>query len=240
MAESTIKSGKQGLEASLLQENIASLLSVLGISQKEFALKIGLTPSALTEIRKGRTKSLSQDALARLISEFRVNLEWFLTGSGEMFLTPASEKIQGSGRSSETLLPVDAIPMISLRLYGKIPASPPSVVDEDYEYVKYPKIPGLVHDRCYLVRVSGSSMKGAGILDGDVVLVDTQREVTTGDFVIAFVEGEGTLKKIEKRGDRIFLVPQGEIRVQQFLKEMDITELDYHIDGVVVRVQRDI
>ena len=48
----------------------------------------------------------------------------------------------------------------------------------------------------FYVRISGDSMTGAGILDGDLAIVDRQIEPSNGNFVIAFVDGEFTIKQL--------------------------------------------
>src|SRR5829696_10196945 len=49
---------------------------------------------------------------------------------------------------------------------------------------------------CYLMRVSGSSMSGAGILDGDLVVVDRSVEAVPGHVVVAVIHGEMTIKRL--------------------------------------------
>jgi len=50
-------------------------------------------------------------------------------------------------------------------------------------------------------------MSGAGILPGDMVIVDKGQTPKSGDIVIAQVDGEWTMKYLRKRGDSITLVP---------------------------------
>lgn len=59
----------------------------------------------------------------------------------------------------------------------------------------------------FLLKVSGDSMSGAGILQGDMVIVDKGQTPKSGDIVIAQVDGEWTMKFLRKRGDNITLVP---------------------------------
>jgi repressor LexA len=67
----------------------------------------------------------------------------------------------------------------------------------------------LVQNReaTFLLKVSGDSMSGAGILPGDMVLVDKGRVPKSGDIVIAEVDGEWTMKYLRKRGDSVTLIP---------------------------------
>ena len=57
----------------------------------------------------------------------------------------------------------------------------------------------------YLVKVTGDSMIDAGIMQGDLVIVERGRQVRHGDIVIAQVDGEWTLKYYEKRGAKVLL-----------------------------------
>jgi len=62
-------------------------------------------------------------------------------------------------------------------------------------------------DACFLLKVSGDSMTGAGILPGDLVIVDRGQTGKSGDIVIAEVDGEWTMKYLKKSGDAVYLVP---------------------------------
>jgi len=59
----------------------------------------------------------------------------------------------------------------------------------------------------FLLKVSGDSMIEAGILPGDLVLVDKGQIPKTGDIVIAEVDGEWTMKYLKKRGESVTLIP---------------------------------
>jgi len=67
----------------------------------------------------------------------------------------------------------------------------------------------LIHNReaTFLLKVSGDSMSNAGILPGDMVLVDKGEVPKSGDIVIAEVDGEWTMKYLRKRGESVVLLP---------------------------------
>lgn len=48
----------------------------------------------------------------------------------------------------------------------------------------------------FLARVSGTSLTDAGICDGDLIVIDKSLEVKNGDFVVAYIDGEFTLKEV--------------------------------------------
>lgn len=64
-------------------------------------------------------------------------------------------------------------------------------------------------DTSFYAHVVGDSMRDAGILDGDVVVVDRSLEPKDGDFIIAFIDNEYTLKefKMDSSGDGAWLIP---------------------------------
>jgi DNA polymerase V len=57
----------------------------------------------------------------------------------------------------------------------------------------------------FFVRVTGESMKDAGILSGDVLVIDRSKTPVDRQIVIAMVDGGFTVKRFRKRGDKIFL-----------------------------------
>jgi DNA polymerase V len=86
----------------------------------------------------------------------------------------------------------------------------------------------------YLVKASGDSMKGVGIHDGDVLVVDKSIEATDGKIVIAIVYGEFTVKTLRMHCGKAFLVPaNADYPVIQVSPEMDCA-----IWGVVTSVIR--
>lgn len=60
----------------------------------------------------------------------------------------------------------------------------------------------------YYVRVRGESMTGAGIDDGDILVVDRSLPARNGDIVIASIEGAFTVKRLEKQGNQVRLLPE--------------------------------
>ena len=60
----------------------------------------------------------------------------------------------------------------------------------------------------YFIRVQGDSMTGAGIQDGDILIVDRSVEPVSGSIVIAVLNGELTVKRLRRRAGRVFLDPE--------------------------------
>ncbi len=60
----------------------------------------------------------------------------------------------------------------------------------------------------FFVKVDGDSMKDVGIFSGDMLVVDRAVEPMDGKIVIAVVDGELTVKRLKKKGKRLFLVAE--------------------------------
>ncbi|EMJ94787.1 helix-turn-helix domain-containing protein [Leptospira alstonii] len=73
-----------------ISERLYALIAALGITQKEFAEKLGVSPAFINDVLK-RGKSFSQETIVKLAFKFHVNINWFLTGTGSMFLPPPDE-----------------------------------------------------------------------------------------------------------------------------------------------------
>jgi len=94
-----------------------------------------------------------------------------------------------------------------VKILGTIEAGFPSPAEE--ELVDTLSLDDfLIQNReaTFLLKVSGDSMSGAGILPGDMVIVDKGQTAKNGDIVIAQVDGEWTMKYIRKRGDSLTLL----------------------------------
>jgi SOS regulatory protein LexA len=95
-----------------------------------------------------------------------------------------------------------------VRILGTVEAGFPSPAEE--ELVDTLSLDELLiqnREATFLLKVSGDSMTGAGIMPGDMVIVDKGQNAKSGDIVIAQVDGEWTMKYLRKRGDTVTLVP---------------------------------
>jgi len=95
-----------------------------------------------------------------------------------------------------------------LPLVGRVPAGAPILAEENIEET-YDVDPRLFSPRPdYLLRVIGESMRDAGILDGDLLVVHRTPEAQDGRIVVARLDGEVTVKRLRRRGEAIHLLPE--------------------------------
>jgi repressor LexA len=97
-----------------------------------------------------------------------------------------------------------------LPLVGQVAAGTPILAEENIEdYVQVPTIAGG-EDGEYVLRVRGESMKNAGILGGDFVVVRPQETASDGEIIVALVGEEATVKRFFRESDHIRLQPENE------------------------------
>jgi len=101
---------------------------------------------------------------------------------------------------------------VDVPLVGRVSAGTPVLADQNIEeYLTVPTGFAGAEDH-FALRVSGDSMVGAGILDGDLVIVRRQQAADEGDIVAVLVPGqaedEATVKRLHKKDGRVILVPE--------------------------------
>ena len=101
----------------------------------------------------------------------------------------------------------EAANAVQVPLMGRIAAGTPIEAIQDVaNNVAVPEDMLRPGGRHYALEVKGDSMTGAGINDGDIVVINEQNDAETGDIVVALINGqEATLKRLRKRGSAIAL-----------------------------------
>ncbi len=95
-----------------------------------------------------------------------------------------------------------------VRILGTVEAGFPSPAEEELaDTLSLDDMLIQNHEATFLLKVSGESMSGAGILPGDMVIVDKGQNPKSGDIVIAEVDGEWTMKYLKKSGNSVTLLP---------------------------------
>jgi repressor LexA len=112
---------------------------------------------------------------------------------------------------------------VELPLLGRVAAGRPIEAIETPGTMAVPE--ELVRrDNSYVLRVTGDSMVGDGILDGDYIVVEERPAPDNGDTVVAVVNGEATVKRFfRERNGRIRLQPANERMEPIIVREKDFT-----------------
>ena len=124
---------------------------------------------------------------------------------------------------------------LGLPLIGRVAAGKPILAEENIE-THYRVDPQIFSPRAhYLLKVRGMSMKGAGILDGDLVAVHRTPEVRNRQIIVARLENEVTVKRYKQDGSVVWLMPENDDFEPM---RVDLKEESLIIEGIVVGVVR--
>ena len=119
-----------------------------------------------------------------------------------------------------------------LPLFGYIAAGRPIDVDVSDELITVPEHL-TTRGENYVLKVRGDSMVDDGILDGDLVIVSRRERADNGEMVVANVNGEVTLKRLYREGERVRLQPANSMMHPIYAAARDVS-----VQGVVVGLMR--
>jgi repressor LexA len=99
---------------------------------------------------------------------------------------------------------------LEIPLLGRVAAGAPILAEENIEDTIVVDGAFVRPGKHFALRVRGDSMKNAGILDGDVVIVRHEAPVRSGEIGVVLVGDEATVKRIFPRRDKVVLLPENE------------------------------
>jgi repressor LexA len=151
-----------------------------------------------------------------------------LTRKGYIELIPGTSRgIRVTGRM--------AGPTVDLPLVGRVAAGSPILAQEHVESRISMDETLFQPPPDYLLRVSGMSMRDAGILDGDLLAIHRTSRAENGQIVVARLEDEVTVKRFQQHGALVRLLPEN----PEFTPiEIDTTRETLAIEGIAVGVIR--
>ncbi len=122
---------------------------------------------------------------------------------------------------------------VSIPLIGTVTAGQPIFAYENYEdYYTFP-VGEFKGEELFMLRVSGTSMIDAGIMDGDKIIVRRQQTAENGDIIVALVDEAATVKRFFRKDGQIVLHPENEA-----LSDMIFEDGEVSILGKVVGLMR--
>lgn len=117
------------------------------------------------------------------------------------------EKGAGKGRAITLTAPV--VPEDKVPIVGNVAAGSPILAQECIEdYLTFDT--GGRNGEFFALRVRGESMLNAGILPGDLVVVQQQNTARNGEIVVAMIEDEATVKTYSRQNGHVWLLPEND------------------------------
>jgi repressor LexA len=105
-------------------------------------------------------------------------------------------------------LPLQSLAQLTLPLVGRVAAGAPILAQEHVDQSYLVEASMFARRPDYLLKVRGMSMRDAGILDGDLLAVQSTREARNGQIVVARLGDEVTVKRYRRGRDSIELLPE--------------------------------
>ncbi|MGE5308083.1 MAG: transcriptional repressor LexA [Deltaproteobacteria bacterium] len=164
-----------------------------------------------------------RDRLAPTIREIGVRFGFSSTGTVRDHLEALARKgYLTLGRQKARGIELDQR-LFGLPIVGRVAAGEPKLAEQDIEgYLEPYEWAGdraqagtgpsdwAGYERLFCLRVKGDSMKDAGIIEGDLVVVRRQPEAEPGEVVVALFEDEATVKTLRRIGGKFYLCPANE------------------------------
>ncbi|MBE2897257.1 repressor LexA [Pasteurellaceae bacterium HPA106] len=149
------------------------------------------------------------------------------------------EILSGTSRGIRLLLEEDNNTTIpedeGLPLIGRVAAGEPILAQEHIESTYHIDPTMFTPQAHFLLKVYGMSMKDVGIMDGDMLAVHRTKDVRNGQIVVARIDDEVTVKRLEKKGSTVYLHPENE-ELSPIV--VDLREQSLDIEGIAVGIIR--
>jgi repressor LexA len=124
--------------------------------------------------------------------------------------------------------------VLEIPLVGRVAAGSPILAVENVEGMLAVDEMLARNEDCFALRVNGDSMKNAGIIDGDVVIINPQPDAKSGDIVVALLDDEATVKTYVASKGKVILKPENPDYEDILLSGRD----DVRVLGKVVGLMR--
>ena len=188
-----------------------------GLSQKQFAMQIGVAQSTVGMWENGKNKP-EYDTLLRIADFFGVGID-YLSGKN---IFPRSQSGDGG---------------VKIPILGEVAAGLPIEAIEDVE--DYEEIPRKMaaQGEFFGLQIRGNSMEPR-IWEGDIVIVRKQSDISSGDVAVVLIrENEVTCKKILKHTNGVSLISYNAAYPPRFFTTEEIQFLPVQILGKVVELR---
>jgi SOS-response transcriptional repressor LexA len=192
-----------------LAQRIKNLRKELGLNQTEFAQRIGITQTSLSQI-EGEKNGISYDVYKSIVSEFNVDPMWLMDGLGTMFGSSDDAASQGKRTAIPLVVQVGTDEEENIVMVDKKAAAGYLQHQQDPEFIaKLPafRLPGYRGKTFRAFEISGDSML-PGIVSGDMIIgsyVESLTDIKSGSvYIVVTHDGSIVAKRVTFMGNDTF------------------------------------
>lgn len=201
---------------------IREVINHSGLSDASFAKSLSVPQATFSNMFQ-RESEPKPSWLQSIISIYKINAHWLLTGEGEMFTKTESEKVPCV---KDVMVPV---------LSQKASCGPGVEWNSEQnitEYISLASLSPALSGNVYGFRVAGTSMLGAGIKDGDIVIFDASPDQNLTDGIYVFsLDGDAYCKRLEfdrlANRIKIYSVRVADLEKAELLRTLDSTDAGF-------------
>ena len=113
-------------------------------------------------------------------------------------------------------------PIVDIPVVGRVAAGEPLLATQNIERTISLSSDMVRTEEPFALKVKGDSMIGAGILEGDYVIVKQQKDAQQGDIVVALIGDEATVKRFYKNNDHVKLQPENPVMEPIIVRDVTI------------------
>lgn len=198
---------------------IREVINHSGLSDASFAKSLSVPQATFSNMFQ-RESEPKPSWLQSIISIYKVNAHWLLTGEGEMFSKTESEK---------TPCVKDVMVPVLSQKASCVPGVEWNSEQNITEYISLASLSPALSGKVYGFRVAGTSMLGAGIKDGDIVIFDASPDQNLTDGIYVFsLDGDAYCKRLEfdrlANRIKIYSVRVADLEKAELLRTLDSTD----------------
>lgn len=215
-----------------ISEQLKKIRTQKNMTQAEFASFLGVSTASIASIENG-SRDMPKSVMKTLVTKLGVNANWLITGEGPVFIT------------GEDTLPCQQTKIPLLR--QRVSCGPGQNWEESDSVESYIEplslVPSMQGKKVCAFRVRGTSMVGAGINDGDVILFNSDEEAVLNDDIYVFaLEGNVYCKLLKfdeiSRRIEIYSLHSPKMEDAELLRTLDANSPEsaetFHLFGRVL------
>lgn len=192
-----------------LAQRIKNLRKELGLNQTEFAQRIGITQTSLSQI-EGEKNGISYDVYKAIVSEFAVDPIWLMDGVGSMFLSSFGSAQDDKRGALPLVVQIDSDEEENIVMVDKKAAAGYLQHQQDPEFIaKLPsfRLPGYSGKTFRAFEIMGDSML-PGICPKDMIVasyVESLNDIKNGSvYIVVTHDGSIVAKRVTSLGNDLF------------------------------------